>query len=143
MIRDGIGRFVLLMGMLMLAVPAVAQDFSGRLGRVPVDSRNQASIAGSGSMTAELDGRWLVVTGNFADMLGAATIANLHIGIAVGARGPVIGALTVSPAAAGDVSGRLELNRDQLAALRAGRLYVQVHSESAPDGNLWGWLLSE
>jgi hypothetical protein len=25
--------------------------------------------------------------------------------------------------------------------LRQGRMYLQLHSESAPDGNLWGWLL--
>jgi hypothetical protein len=25
--------------------------------------------------------------------------------------------------------------------LRKGMVYVQIHSEGAPDGNLWGWLL--
>jgi hypothetical protein len=24
-----------------------------------------------------------------------------------------------------------------------GRVYLQIHSESVPDGNLWGWLLPE
>ena len=33
------------------------------------------------------------------------------------------------------------LTPDQIADLRAGRLYVQIQSERAPDGNLWGWLL--
>jgi hypothetical protein len=27
-------------------------------------------------------------------------------------------------------------------ALKAGRFYIQLHSERAPDGNLWGWLLA-
>jgi hypothetical protein len=24
-----------------------------------------------------------------------------------------------------------------------GRFYIQLHSEKAPEGNLWGWLLRE
>jgi hypothetical protein len=28
-----------------------------------------------------------------------------------------------------------------LAAFEGGRLYIQIASESAPDGNVWGWLL--
>ena len=31
----------------------------------------------------------------------------------------------------------------QVADLEKGRLYVQLHSEKAPDGNLWGWLLPQ
>jgi len=27
--------------------------------------------------------------------------------------------------------------------LEKGRFYVQLHSEKAPDGNLWGWLLPQ
>jgi hypothetical protein len=27
--------------------------------------------------------------------------------------------------------------------LAAGRYYVQVQSEKAPEGNLWGWLLAQ
>jgi hypothetical protein len=33
------------------------------------------------------------------------------------------------------------LTKDQVDDLAAGRLYVQLHSQKAPDGNLWGWLL--
>jgi len=25
--------------------------------------------------------------------------------------------------------------------LRQGQIYLQIHSETAPDGNLWGWLI--
>ena len=34
-----------------------------------------------------------------------------------------------------------DLTPDQLQALLDGRLYIQIHSASAPEGNLWGWLL--
>ncbi len=39
------------------------------------------------------------------------------------------------------VSGSFDLTASQVADLEKGRLYVQLHSEKAPDGNLWGWLL--
>ena len=29
----------------------------------------------------------------------------------------------------------------QIENLERGRWYVQIHSQKAPDGNLWGWLL--
>jgi hypothetical protein len=35
----------------------------------------------------------------------------------------------------------VELSSRQANALRAGQLYIQIDSESAPEGNLWGWLL--
>jgi len=37
--------------------------------------------------------------------------------------------------------GSLDLTREQVQSLQSGRLYVQISSEKAPDGNLWGWLL--
>jgi len=126
---------------LLLAVPALGQEFSARLGRIPVDGRNQASVAGLGHVMAELDGDRLEIEGDFAGLLGPATAANLHMSPAVGVRGPVIHALAVTSGSEGELTGEVRLDAGQLAALSAGRLYIQVHSESAPDGNLWGWLL--
>jgi hypothetical protein len=125
------------------ATPAFADDFAARLGRVPVDSRTQAAVAGLGHATAVLEGNTLTIEGEFAGLLGPASSANLHMGVAVAARGPVIRELTISTTAAGELSGEVELSRAELAALRAGRLYIQVASESAPEGNLWGWLFGE
>jgi hypothetical protein len=39
------------------------------------------------------------------------------------------------------MSATIELSDAQIASLRRGLLYVQIHSEKAADGNLWGWLL--
>jgi len=49
--------------------------------------------------------------------------------------------LTVAKATSGTINGSFDLTPEQLEDLRKGRLYVQLHSEKAPDGNLWGWLL--
>lgn len=134
------------LGLLVLAItaaPAFAEEFSARLGRVPVDSRNQASVSGIGRASGELEGDQLQITGQFSGLGGAATVANLHMGPAVGVRGDVIHALELDAAIEGELSGTVRLTAEQLAALRAGRLYIQIHSEAAPDGNLFGWLLEE
>jgi hypothetical protein len=49
--------------------------------------------------------------------------------------------LEVDNAVRGALHGDVQLSRAQVQALRDGRLYIQVHSEGAPEGNLWGWLL--
>jgi hypothetical protein len=56
-------------------------------------------------------------------------------------RGPAIGDLTATAATNGTITGSIELTKEQVDDLAAGRLYVQLHSQKAPDGNLWGWLL--
>jgi len=33
------------------------------------------------------------------------------------------------------------LTPEQVQSLKKGQLYIQIYSEKAPDGNLWGWLL--
>jgi hypothetical protein len=125
------------------ALPALAEDFQARLGRMPVDARNQASVTGLGEATAELDGDELVISGRFSGLQGPATAASLHMGTVVGVRGPAIHALEITRAADGALRGTVRLSSEQIEALKAGRIYIQVDSEPATDGNLWGWLLDE
>src|SRR5215831_16515831 len=69
------------------------KSFRARLSPVALDVAMQATVAGSGSVTATLTG------------------------------------------------AKLTLTPQQVADLEKKRLYVQLHSEKAPDGNLWGWLM--
>jgi hypothetical protein len=55
-------------------------------------------------------------------------------------RGAPVLTLTVAKATSGAVSGSFDLTPEQLESLKKGKWYVQIHSEKAPDGNLWGWL---
>ena len=120
------------------------KTFRGRLSPVPIDVAMQATIAGSGSVSAVLTGTKLVVTGAFDGLKSPATIAQIHKGPVRGVRGPNVFDLTVAKtdATSGTLSGSFDLTPIQLADLEKGRLYVQLHSEKAPDGNLWGWLLT-
>ncbi len=79
--------------------------------------------------------------GNFAGLKGAATVARLHQGAVMGVRGPAIADVTVPAATSGTFTAELTLTAAQVEELRQGHVYLQIHSETAPDGNLWGWLL--
>ena len=118
------------------------ETFKARLSPVPIDATMMSTVAGSGSITATLSGKQLMITGTFEGLRSPATTAQIHRGMK-GIRGPVILDLdlTISKAVKGTLSGSVELSPDQIVDLRAGRLYVQLQSERAPDGNLWGWLL--
>jgi len=116
-------------------------SFKARLSPVPVDERLVSIIAGHGSVSAMLTGTKLAVDGVFDGMRSAATEAHLYQSKVTGIRGVEIGALTVSQAMHGSISGSLDLTATQLDALQKGLLYVVVQSKGAPEGNLWGWLL--
>ena len=116
------------------------ETYKARLSVVPIDVSMQSTIAGSGSLTATLAGKKLAITGSFEGLRSPATLAQIHRGPR-GMRGPAVFDLVVTKATSGTVGGSVDLNPAQIEDLRNGRLYVQVHSEKAPDGNLRGWLL--
>jgi hypothetical protein len=119
-----------------------ADQFKARLSPTPVESSTFASITGSGSATASLTGRRLVVRGTFEGMKAAATIGQIHLGPR-GVRGPVMFDLVITKAAAGagTFTGTFNLTPELVEGVKASRFYIQIHSEKATEGNLWGWLL--
>jgi hypothetical protein len=117
--------------------------FKTRLAPVPIDVAMQATIAGSGTVSASLSGAKLTITGSFEGLRSPATIAKIRKSPVRGVRGPEVFDLTVTPGTSGTLSGAFDLTPLQVSDLQSGRLYVQVHSEKAPDGNLWGWLLEK
>src|SRR5580698_4616750 len=131
----GVGGFVLSLA------GQNSETFKARLSAMPSDARTRASLAGSGSASAVLTGTKLAITGSYEGLLSAATSANLRGSVTAGVRGPVISDLTISKATSGTVSGSVELTPAQLTSLHKGGLYIQIQSEKAPDGVLWGWFL--
>jgi CHRD domain-containing protein len=117
-----------------------AKTFKARLAPVPIDLTMQATVAGTGSATAVLTGSKLTITGNFDGLRSPATLAQLHKSPVRGVRGPVVFDLTASSGTSGTITGTIDLSPAQVADLEKGLLYLQLHSEKAPDGNLWGWL---
>src|SRR5690606_4668825 len=120
---------------------AAVRQFEARLSVVPIDLTMQKTVTGGGTVTTSLDGRTLVIDGTFKGLATPATAARLHRGASLGLRGPAIADLQIETATSGAIRGKLTLTAEQAEDLQKGRLYLQLHSEKAPDGNLWGWLL--
>jgi hypothetical protein len=117
------------------------ETFKVRLSPVPVEAATRANIAGIGSATAILAGTKLSITGSFEGLRSPAVDAKIHQGPVTGVRGPAVVDVTVAHATSGTVSASLDLTPQQVESLKKGQLYIQIDSEKALDGNLWGWLL--
>lgn len=135
-------RELLFVTALTVAVQAQTGQYKARLSVVPLDIAMQSTVAGSGTVNATLKGTTLAVTGTFTGLKTPATVVRVHRGPKMAMRGPALGDLSATAATSGTITGTIELTREQIDDLAAGRLYVQLHSEKAPDGNLWGWLLA-
>ncbi len=97
--------------------------------------------AGRGMVTAELSGDMLTVNGRFAELPSPATTAQLRSGLLAGVPGEAFADLTVPPSPDGTITGSVKASRAVLAALKKGGVYIQLNSQKAPNGNLWGWLV--
>jgi CHRD domain-containing protein len=117
------------------------ERYKVRLSTIPMDGGMRETVAGGGSASAVLAGTKLTINGTFQGLRTPATAARLHNGLTKGVRGAPLADLTVSKAVTGTITGSIDLTPEQLQSLRKGQLYVQISSEKAPDGNLWGWLL--
>lgn len=128
---------------LWCAQPAAQNQerYKVRLSTIPMDGGMRETVAGGGSASAVLAGTKLTITGTFQGLRTPATAARLHNGLTRGVRGMPLADLTVSKAVNGTLSGTIDLTPDQLQSLRKGQFYIQLSSEKAPEGNLWGWLL--
>jgi hypothetical protein len=126
-------------------VPPAAQQartFTARLSTVPITVAMQNVVAGRGAVKAVLTDDTLTVQGTFEGLRTPATVARIHLAPR-GMRGPSVLELTVSKGTSGTISGSVELTPRQVEALDKGSLYIQLHSEKAPEGNLWGWLFPQ
>ena len=117
------------------------ERYKARLTTVPMDGGMRNTVAGFGSATVTLAGSALSISGTFEGLKSPATAATLHAGAARGVRGPSVADLVASKAVRGTITGSVTLTSDQLKGLRDGRLYLELASEKAPEGNLWGWIL--
>ena len=136
---------LLFWAVIISAIPLAAQaprTFKARLSPVPIDVSMQSTIAGSGTVTATLNGSTLTINGKYDGLKTPATIARVHRAFR-GTRGPSFAELKISGGTSGSITGQLALTKEQIDELGKSLFYVQLHSEKAPDGNLWGWLLPD
>jgi hypothetical protein len=142
--RYGLLNALMSLVILVAGYSALAQNgqsFKARLSTVPVDATMLPTVTGSGSLKAVLVGDKLTISGSFEGLRSSAIRASIHIGPQRGIRGPAVHDLNVTKEKAGSVTGSVDLTASEVEDLKSGRLYVQIDSERAPEGNLWGWLL--
>ena len=114
--------------------------FKVRLSPLGVTNATVSTTTGGGTVTATLTGNRLAIDGTFQGLTGNATAANLRRG-PKGIPGPVIFELEVPRTSSGALKASVELTPAQVEDLKAGRIYLQIHSERAPEGSIRGWLL--
>lgn len=136
---------VLAVGLLAVATDVAAQGaktYKTRLSPVPVAAFN-ANVIGTGTVTATLTGSKLAISGSYEGLASNATIAKIYKSAKPGMRGDAILDLSVTGGASGTISGQFDLSAPQIQELAGSRYYVQLSSEKAADGNLWGWLMPQ
>jgi hypothetical protein len=131
--------YTLAAGQPAVSAPVVMR---ARLSTVPIDVAMQETITGLGAATATLAGTTLSIEGTYRGLKSPATTVRVFDSPRPGLRGSLVGEFPSGGGTAGTFKGTLTLSREQIAAYGQGRLYVQLQSEGAPDGNLWGWLMA-
>jgi hypothetical protein len=118
-----------------------ADKYKARLSPLAVTGATVNTITGAGSATATLQDAKLTIEGTFDGLTGSATAANVRRAPRA-IPGPIVFELQeFTKASKGTFKGTFDLTSAQVDDLKAGRLYVQIHSDRAPDGSIRGWLL--
>ncbi|MGE0450561.1 MAG: CHRD domain-containing protein [Vicinamibacterales bacterium] len=129
----------------LVAVPLAgqgSQTYKARLSTVPVSAFN-SNIVGTGSVTATVAGGKLSIAGSYEGLASPATAAKIYKSPKPGIRGDALFDLSISGGTAGTISAQIDLTPAQVQELAQSRYYVQLFSEKAAEGNLWGWLLPQ
>ena len=144
--RHGGTLSVLLLGLCiaLLSTTSYSQNMGnnlrGRLSPMPRTAQTVTTITGEGEVRAELSGNTLTISGEFTGLSSAATTVHIHQGPKA-QPGPVVLTIDATRATSGTISGALTLTPELIAALHAESLYVQIHSETNPTGEIRGWLM--
>ena len=134
--------FLGLLALLAVTSAVSAQSFTAPLAGANEVDPVETDASGTAVAVIGADGRTVTVTGGFSGLEGDYAASHLHEG-AAGANGPVFQPL--SPAISGDkragtFSGTYTLAPERIAALRAGNVYVNVHSSAHGGGEVRGQL---
>jgi hypothetical protein len=109
-------------------------------GAAEVLAAGKTVSTGSGAATVTLNTATMTVSvqGSFTGLSSAATAAHIHGPAAPGATAPAIVVLTPQAAVAGALTGSGTLTAAQIADLKGGMDYINVHTTDYPDGEIRG-----
>jgi hypothetical protein len=124
----------------LVGAPAAqtAKVYRARLSPVPLDFAMMSTVSGTGTVTATVSGQTITFSGTFTGLRSPATTVILHRALR-GTRGPDVATVQATNQTSGQISGTVAATPQLLQDLDHNLLYLQMQSETAPDGNLWGW----
>jgi hypothetical protein len=125
--------------MLLMSSQASATIFNFQASMDGLQEAPPNASPGTGTATLQFDDSTNVLTlvGNYTGLLGTTTASHIHIA-PVGVNGPIIIPLTHTGGTAGTLSGAGALTAAQITALFNNGLYVNVHTNLFPGGEIRG-----
>ncbi len=132
----------------LVAIPGIVATAAAQSAPLEVFSANLSprnvvppvNTGASGFAVAVLDGNQLDVLGSFQALSSPVARelrggAHIHQG-GPSDNGPILFSLNVDGTVAGSIRGTFQLTADQVKSLKAGDLYIQIHSENHKPGEM-------
>ncbi len=130
-------RNLLIASVCLLSVPAFAQKYTAQLsGTQEVPPHSDAT--GTGMATVTLEGDKITYTVDYKGLSGPATAGHIHGPAEAGANAGV--AIPFKDASTSPITGTATLTPAQVADLKAGKDYVNLHTDKNKGGELRGQL---
>jgi hypothetical protein len=120
--------------------PTVAESYRAVLTGGSETPPNASAATGTGALTLDTGTKMMTATVTTGGISG--TMAHIHQA-AVGVAGPIIFPLTETYGGSGVWSVQMTLTDEQIATLRAGNYYFNVHSVAFPAGEIRGQIVPQ
>ena len=137
MVRSRRISLAALVGLLLLATPALGETMMFKADLKPASEVPPTQSTGDGNamVTLDTDKKTVAWKSTFSGLSGDATAAHFH--------GPAAPGENAGPAV--DISGKIEegsasVTDDQIKDLQAGKWYINIHTAKYPDGEIRGQL---
>jgi hypothetical protein len=122
-----------------------AEHFTATLSGAQETPPNASKATGSGSLALSHDETFITVDESWSALTTGATISHIHGPEPLGVAAPVLFPFTglpVPPAVTGSIPEQsFPITKAQVAQLRAGLMYFNVHSATDPGGEIRGQIL--
>jgi hypothetical protein len=102
---------------------------------------NASTGTGDGTFTLNPATKELTWVVTFTGLSGPATAAHIHGPAAAGANAGVVVPFDPPKAPAGEIKGSKTLTDDQIADLKAGKYYANIHTDANKGGEIRGQLM--
>ena len=136
-----VGAAIALMGAALSASAQQAITYKAHLTAKDEVPPNASSGAGDGTFTLNPTTKEPTCDVTFSGLTGPATAAHIHGPAAAGTNAGVLIPFDPPKAAAGEIKGAKVLTDDQIADLKAGKYYANIHTEANKGGEIRGQLM--